>query len=132
MFAEELLEKIERVLKQLKTLNMDIPIIVEGKSDVKTLRNLGLEGKIIPINRGEPIFNFCEKIARKHKKVVILTDWDRKGGHLCRLLSEYLRANDVLFDTEIRAQLAGYCKKETKDIEGLLGCINRLKNQKKN
>ncbi len=129
LLAEELLEKIEEILKELKAINTDLPIIVEGESDVKTLRELGLEGEIIQINRGQSLFNFCEEIAKKYSKVVILTDWDRKGGHLCRLLSEGLKANDVQFNTELRAKFAGYCKKETKDVEGLFGCVHRLKNQ---
>lgn len=132
MRTEELLEKIEEVLSELKTLNADTPVIVEGESDIKALRELGLKGEIIQINRGQPLFNFCEEIAKKHAKVVILTDWDRKGGHLCKLLRESLKANDVQFNTEIRAKLAGYCKKETKDVEGLFGCVNRLKNGIKN
>ncbi|UCE75248.1 MAG: hypothetical protein JSV56_05965 [Methanomassiliicoccales archaeon] len=127
MRIEELLEKILEVLDELRLINIEIPIIVEGESDVRTLRELGIEGKIIPINRGQPLFNFCEDIARNYPKVVILTDWDRKGGHLCKLLREDLKANDVQFDTQIRAKLAGYCKKETKDVEGLVGCVNRLK-----
>ena len=127
MQKEELLEKIEDVLAKLKAINSDLPIVVEGESDVKALRELGIEGEIIQINRGQPLFNFCEEIAREHAKVVILTDWDRKGGHLCKVLRENLKANDVHFNTEIRAKLASYCKKETKDVEGLLGCVNRLR-----
>lgn len=130
--AQELLEKIEEVLKKLKEINTEMPIIVEGESDVRALRELGLEGEIIPINKGQSLFNFCEEIARKYGRVVILTDWDRKGGHLCKLLKENLKANDVLFNTEMRAKLAGYCKKETKDVEGLSGCVYRLKNRIKN
>ena len=128
MQEQELLEKIEEVLKKLKEINTEMPIIVEGESDVRALRELGLEGEIIPINRGQSLFNFCEDIARKFARVVILTDWDRKGGHLCKLLRENLKANDVQFNTEMRAKLAGYCKKETKDVEGLAGCVYRLKN----
>ncbi|UCE37503.1 MAG: topoisomerase [Thermoplasmata archaeon] len=129
MQTEERLEKIEEVLDELKALSPDIPIIVEGESDVSALRELGVQGKIIQINRGQSLFNFCEEIARNHKEVVILTDWDRKGGHLCRLLSEDLKANDVKFNIKIRAKLAGYCKKDTKDVEGLTGCVRRLKSQ---
>lgn len=129
MQAEDLLEKIEKALHELKILNVDMPIIVEGESDVKTLRELGIKGDILQINKGQSIFNFCEELSRKYKVVVILTDWDRKGGHLCKLLKEDLKANDMKFNTEIRAKLARYCKKETKDVEGLIGCVHRLKKQ---
>jgi 5S rRNA maturation endonuclease (ribonuclease M5) len=127
LLKEERLEKIEKVLAELKAINTEIPVIVEGESDVKTLRELGIQGEIIQINRGQTLFNFCEVIARKYSKVVILTDWDRKGGHLCKVLRENLKANDVQFNTEIRAKLVSYCKKETKDVEGLVGCVNRLR-----
>jgi 5S rRNA maturation endonuclease (ribonuclease M5) len=103
-----------------------MPIIVEGEADVRALRELGLTGEILPINTGQPIFNFCEEVARKYSKVLILTDWDRKGGHLCKILSEDLKANDVYYETKLRAKLAGYCKKETKDVEGLTSCVQRL------
>jgi 5S rRNA maturation endonuclease (ribonuclease M5) len=126
MQAEELLEKITVVIEELKQLNLKIPVIVEGEADVRALRNLGLTGDIIPINRGQGLFNFCEDLSKRYKEVLILTDWDRKGGHLCRILSDDLKANDLYFNTEIRAKLAGLCKKETKDVEGLPGCLERL------
>jgi 5S rRNA maturation endonuclease (ribonuclease M5) len=124
---EDLLEKIEEVLLKLKALNANIPIIVEGEADVMALRELGIGGEIIPINRGQSLFNFCEELSKKYKEVLILTDWDRKGGHLCKVLSEDLKANDVKFNIDIRAKLASYTKKETKDVEGLAGCVRRLK-----
>ncbi len=131
MQEEEILEKIEEALNELKALGPDIPIIVEGESDVTSLRALGITGIILPINRGQSLFNFCEEIAREYKEVVILTDWDRKGGHLSKVLQEDLKANCVKFDIKLRAKLASYSKKETKDVEGLLGCVNRLKSQLK-
>lgn len=112
----------------MKTGNLQLPVIVEGESDVKALRMLGLEGTVLPMNIGQPIFNLCEEISRRHTKVIILTDWDRKGEQLARLLQEGLKANDVKFNTDIRARLAFLCRKETKDVEGLVGTIQRLKN----
>ena len=126
--SEELVEKIEKVLAELIALNDFVPVIIEGESDRRALRELGLEGIIIKINVGHSIFNLCEEIARKYTDVIILTDWDRKGGHLSRLLQEALKANDVKFNTDIRARLASYCRKETRDVEGLVGTIHRLKN----
>jgi 5S rRNA maturation endonuclease (ribonuclease M5) len=124
--TEDLFEKIKKVLEELKSLNEEIPVIVEGESDVKALRDLDIRGEIIQINKGQRIFNFCEEISRKYPVVILLTDWDRKGGQLCKLLKEGFKANDVKFNTDIRAKLAGYCKKETKDVEGLPGCVYRL------
>ncbi len=128
MRSEKLLENIEEALNELRSLGANIPIIVEGEADVKALRELGVEGLVVQINKGQPLFNFCEDISREHREVVILTDWDRKGGHLCKVLKEGFKANDVKFNTDIRAKLVMYCKKETKDVEGLVHCVNRLKN----
>jgi 5S rRNA maturation endonuclease (ribonuclease M5) len=126
--SDQLVEKIEKVITELIALNDDIPVIVEGGADVRALRELGLKGIIININVGQPLFNLCEEIARKYTDVIILTDWDRKGGHISRVLQESLKANDVKFNTEIRARLAYLCRKETKDVEGLVGAMERLKN----
>ncbi|UCF07730.1 MAG: topoisomerase [Thermoplasmata archaeon] len=128
MQSEELVEKIERVVEELISLNTAIPVIVEGESDVRALRKLGLSGEIISINTGQSIFNFCEELSQKHDEVIILTDWDRKGGHLGKLITEGLKANGVKFNIQIRAKLAAYCRKETKDVEGLVACMHRLKN----
>ncbi|MDX1534551.1 MAG: hypothetical protein R3291_02910, partial [Thermoplasmata archaeon] len=59
--------------------------------------------------------------------VLILTDWDRRGGQLSRLLREALAANDVRANTEIRARLARLCKKEVKDVEGLGRLVGRIR-----
>ena len=126
--SKELVEKIEKVLDELKALNGDIPVIVEGESDLRALRELGLKGIIMKINVGQTLFNLCEEIARKYTEVIILTDWDRKGGHISRLLQEALKANDVKFNIDVRARLAYLCRKETKDVEGLVGTLKRLKN----
>jgi 5S rRNA maturation endonuclease (ribonuclease M5) len=126
LLAQELLEKIELVLSELRSANLEIPIIVEGEADVRALRELGMEGEVISINKGLSLFNFCEDLAKKYSKVIILTDWDRKGDQLNKILSDDLKANDLYFNTEVRAKLAGLCKKETKDVEGLPGCLERL------
>jgi len=126
--SKELVEKIEKVIAELVTLNDVIPVIVEGGSDIRALRELGLRGTIININVGQSLFNLCEEIARKYTDVIILTDWDRKGGHISRVLQEGLKANSVKFNTDIRARLAYLCRKETKDVEGLAGALKRLKN----
>ena len=61
-------------------------------------------------------------------QVIILTDWDKKGDYLAKLLQEGLKANAVKYNTDIRVRLASLCRKETKDVEGLVGTIQRLKN----
>jgi len=69
----------------------------------------------------------CEEISKEYKKVIILTDWDKKGGDLCRRLKKYLNANSVKYDDRIRAELTEVCKKEIKDVESLFTYVENLR-----
>lgn len=100
---------------------------MEGRKDENTLRRLGLKGLILRLNKGVSVFSMCEDISRKHKKVILLTDWDRRGGHLAKLLREALEANGVMYDDDIRAKIAVLTKKDIKDVESLEKHLNRLK-----
>lgn len=125
MNPEKRLEEIKKIIEKLIILNQDCPVIVEGKKDEKTLRRLGLNGKIIKIIGA--LSEFCEEVSEKHKKVIVLTDWDRKGGILCRTLKRYLNADSVKYDDRIRAGLTVACKKEIKDVESLFTYIESLR-----
>lgn len=119
-------QDILETLDELRELSRSIPIIVEGKKDRETLRSLGISGTIIGLQTGTPVFTLCEGVAREHREAVILTDWDRRGGQLCRLLREGLAANDVRTNVEIRARLARLTRKEVKDVEGLKRLVQRI------
>ena len=125
MDTKKRLEKIEKTIEKLKILNQDYPVIVEGKKDEQSLISIGLNGTIIKI-RG-PLSKLCEQISKEHKKVILLTDWDKKGGSICRNLKNYLNANSVKYDDRIRAEIALLCKKEIKDVESLFTYIENLK-----
>ncbi len=126
MRMEERYEKVLKTIEDLKESSLEAPIIVEGKNDRKALRSLDIQGEIVRLNDGSPIFGICERVSRKHSSAVILTDWDHRGGQLCRLLREGLAANGVRYDTEIRARLARLCRKEVKDVEGLAKYVHRI------
>jgi len=76
------LEDVQKALSELIEENKSIPIVVEGEKDVDALRRLGLTGEIITLNLGITLIDFCDKIAEKYNEIIILTDWDRKGGFL--------------------------------------------------
>ena len=92
---EERLEQLEKVFEELVDLSADAPIIVEGIRDAGALSRLGIEKNVVTLNRGVSILTFCEQISRKSKKAIVLTDWDRRGGQLARMLKESLMANGV-------------------------------------
>jgi len=84
------IEDLERVISELIEENKRVPIIVEGGKDVVALRRLGVVGKIIVINKGVNLTVFSDNIARMYRAVIILTDWDRKGGFLCHTIRKNL------------------------------------------
>jgi len=124
---EERLERLEKVFQELEELSDSIPIIVEGLRDRNALRRLGITKNIHPLNKGKSVFGFCEDMSRRTKKAVILTDWDRRGGQLARMLKDGLEANGVQVNDEIRKQIVLLSKKEVKDMESVPTFIDRLK-----
>jgi len=119
MDYDGLYEDLQRILEDLVEKNRRAPIIVEGKRDERALRALGVAGDIRPINRGTSLFSVCEDLARDHREVIILTDWDVRGGRLARQLRDGLAANGVRYDDDLRARLTAVCRKEISDVESL-------------
>jgi 5S rRNA maturation endonuclease (ribonuclease M5) len=126
---EERLEEVEGLIRELVHLSDTMPVIVEGKKDEKALRELGVKGEIVRLNKGDSIFSTCERLSKDHKKVILMTDWDRKGGHLGKLLKDGLEANGVRYDEDIRARLAVLTKKDIKDVESLAKQLERLQRE---
>ena len=126
---EEIHQDLVDTIAALIEANRTTPVIVEGERDVRSLRALGLEGEVIPLNAGVPLFNLAESLSRRHTRAIILTDWDHRGGHLARLLRDALEANQVRFDTDFRARLTLLCRKDIKDVEGLAGFVERVGRQ---
>jgi len=115
------------VLEELENLSERQPVIVEGARDVAALKKLGITKNVHPLNRGMSVFGFCEDLARRTRSAVVLTDWDRRGGQLARMLKEGLEANGVRVNDRIRTQIVILSKKEVKDIESMPTFIDRLK-----
>ena len=124
---EERLEQLERVFLELEDASETTPIIVEGKKDAEALSLLGITKNVVTLSKGVSVFTFSEAISRRSRKAVVLTDWDRKGGHLARMLKEALMNNGVAVDDRIRAQLTMLSKKEVKDIESLPRFVTHLR-----
>ena len=124
MDYKKCLEEIEKTLENLKEENIFIPVIVEGEKDIVALKKIGISGNIIPINSGISLIDFCDKIAREYKEIIILTDWDRKGGYLCHTITKNLQGR-VNCNTLYREVLSK--NSITKTVEGLPSWILKLK-----
>jgi 5S rRNA maturation endonuclease (ribonuclease M5) len=123
----ERLDEILKLLDMLEDISAETPVIVEGMRDIEALRRMGITKNVVSMGKGLSIFTFCEGISRTHHEVVVLTDWDRKGGRLARALKEAFEANGVKVNDRIRAQLVMLSKKEVKDIESMPTFIGRLR-----
>ena len=128
MDRSETLEELEAVIEELAAASRTVPVIVEGRSDRDALNELGVNGIIFVLNDGHSIIDTCTRLAADHRTVIIMTDWDRKGGQLARALMDALEANDMHYNTDFRAKISYLAKKEIKDVEGLPAYIGRLRN----
>lgn len=124
---EERFERIMEVLQELEDLSADAPIIVEGIKDVEALASLGIRKNVVSLGKGLSVFAFCERLSADFGSAVVLTDWDRKGGRLARMLRDALEANGVKVNGDIRARLVLLTKKDIKDTESLPTYLRRLR-----
>jgi len=118
------LEDLEKAILELKDENKKTPIIVEGDKDIDALRKLDISGTIITVNTGTSLIDFCDKIAHNYKEIIILTDWDRRGGYLCHTIKKNLegRVNCNIHYREIFAKNA-----MIRTIEGLPSWIENMR-----
>jgi len=118
-------ERLREVLVALFEVNKRIPVIVEGKKDAVALKKLGLVGDIIILHSGKGLYEFCEDIADKFSRVIILLDWDEKGEKLNGLVSDNLSGHWEEFSA-FRWIIKILCQKDIKDIEGIPKLLGRL------
>ena len=118
------IEDIEHILLDLQEENKSIPILVEGDKDILALRKLGLAGTIISINKGKSLSDFCDGLARDYKDIIILTDWDKKGGYISHVIRKNLegRVNCSMKYREFFAK-----NTMTRTVEGIPSWIETIK-----
>ncbi|WP_048054026.1 toprim domain-containing protein [Thermoplasma volcanium] len=85
-------------MRRYRRKNSSIPIIVEGRNDLASLRKLSFYGEIIVFNRGISITSFSDEISNKYREVIILTDFDNKGSFLKDRFYGYLTGMGVYVD----------------------------------
>lgn len=125
MDEAERFESLLAVLEELAEANETIPILVEGQRDVTSLRLLDCRGVIEPIHQGETLFTLCEALAAKTRHVILLTDWDRKGGQLFENLQANLTACGVKVDGTFRDKIQFWMRPPVKDVESLASYVGR-------
>jgi 5S rRNA maturation endonuclease (ribonuclease M5) len=104
-----------------------IPILIEGKKDEEALKDLGINGNIIKVS-GSPLklFEIAEIAALSSSKIIILTDFDKKGNQLARKLSEDIQRLGSNPDLQLRRKIMAITRRYIKDIESLPRHLHQL------
>lgn len=120
MIDEEALEQIKELLEELREYaNEGVPIIVEGARDASALHELGVEKPVMRISgRRRTALNFLEGLSR-HRRVVVLTDFDRAGDELAKFCAAHLKRLGVEPIADLREKLKVLLHKEIRDVQGL-------------
>ncbi|MEQ9731016.1 MAG: toprim domain-containing protein [Candidatus Methanoperedens sp.] len=123
----ERLERLEIVISELQTLaDSGAIIVVEGRRDAESLRFLGIKGEIKFASR-QPMLEFTELLSKSGKEIVLLTDWDKKGGIVARKIIQHLLTYGIMPNTDIRSRIRVLVKKRIKDVESLNNYVNKLR-----
>ncbi len=95
-------------------------VLVEGVKDRRALARIGLPPEsIVLINGGRSLLELAEGLIERRRPVVILTDWDGKGGQLSQHLVRRLHGSGLPVDTEIRRRMARTVRGDLVSVEGL-------------
>ncbi len=126
---ERLEERFARGIRLLLELSKEgVPIVVEGIKDITALRGLGLMGPIHALT-GHNIVSLADELAGA-QRLLILFDFDRRGGQLTRHLSNQLEGRGVTLLHNERHQLRRAFSWRVRVIEGLKKIDNCSKGTK--
>jgi len=112
----------------------NIPILVEGKRDVETLRKMGFRGPIERIHRGKPLDAVIVALVESYRiprnelgfNLYLLMDWDRTGGRLQKICRTNFESLDFRIDEQLRKTLMKYLFSITTTVEGLSGFLDLI------
>ncbi len=118
----ETYEELESVIQEMEDF-VDA-IIVEGIRDKEALEELGITKEIV-LCSSRPDTEFVDYLSSRHKKVTILTDYDRAGKEFNKKLSIRLERAGIKVVNQYRGRIG--------KILGLRGmrCIESVNSLKK-
>jgi 5S rRNA maturation endonuclease (ribonuclease M5) len=114
-------KKLSCIIEEIKICaEQGMPILIEGKKDEIALIKLGINGNFIKVSgSGLKLFEVAEIAVESSSKVIILTDFDKKGITLAKRLAEDIQSLGCYPNLEIRRKIMGLTRKFIKDIESL-------------
>jgi len=126
--AQEILRILERLIEESVK---GTPIIVEGKKDIETLKELNVEGKIISAKTGgKSLLDVVSEVEKfKAQEVILLMDFDRRGKEWTKRLTQNLENSRIKPNLTFWNELKRMVGKDVKDIEGLATYMETLKSK---
>lgn len=126
-------KKLSCIIEELKICaEQGMPILIEGKKDENALKKLGINGTFIKVSgSGLKLFEIAEKSVKSSSKVIILTDFDKKGEQLAKRLAEDIQSLGSYPNLEFRRKIMGITRKFIKDIESLPRHMEQLELEEK-
>lgn len=114
-------KKLCCIIEDLKICaEQGIPILIEGKKDENALKTLGIRGEFIQVSgSGFKLFEIVEMATESSSKVIILTDFDKKGEELAKRLAQDIQSLGAYPNLDLRKKIMGMTRKYIKDIESL-------------
>jgi len=134
---ERRLDRLTKLVQQLTDQSRrGTPIIVEGRRDEGSLRELGIDGPILCLKaQGKSFFEFLEGIG-SNRKVIVLTDFDMEGKKLAKMLVNELSKKKVKVDDSIWKQVGALVRQDIHTVQGLgsyiEGMLRRVRTAKEN
>jgi 2,5-diamino-6-(ribosylamino)-4(3H)-pyrimidinone 5'-phosphate reductase len=123
------IEKIEEILERIALQSTkETPIIVEGQTDVDTLRKLAISGQLIAAKTRKSFLALVTEVEKLDvEEVILLMDFDRRGREWTKRLVQYLERTRIKPNTFFWEELRKRVGRDVKDIEGLLSYLHTLK-----
>jgi 5S rRNA maturation endonuclease (ribonuclease M5) len=122
-------EKIRQILEALvEESAKGIPVVVEGKKDVETLRGLGVHGPILCVKTGGKSFTdvLHEIETSGVPEIILLLDFDRRGRQGTARLRQNLERTRIRLNVEFWHELSGLLRHEVQCIESLSSYLETL------
>lgn len=135
---DRLKEKEERLLQVLASLaeqtGKGIPIVVEGKNDVETLKMLGIEGITISAKTGgKSLLDVVSEVEKLGvQEAILLFDFDRRGREWTKRVKLHLEKVGITPNLTFWSELLTLVGRDVKDIEGLASYVETLKSKIRN
>ncbi len=132
---KRLKEKEEKITQTLTALAEEsvrgTPILVEGKKDVKTLRELGIEGKVICAKTGgKSLLEVISEIENARiAEVILLLDFDRRGKQMTNRIRHNLERAKIDTRLEFWLTILALTGKDVQCVEGLKTYLDNLRDK---